>query len=909
MKSSEFPEKNSIFRKSGSILVLTALGMVLFVGLIAVVTDIGWMYAQKNRLETAVNAGWKAGYDEIKRLTANSNQPLDADGQALVRSKVLEVIRRNGVSDAALQDVNVSFGANDYLSVTSSQTVGLFFARALGVDSANVAARRASGEDEGRLIPLAIPYGVVKDLSRTTYSVDFFPVVAGGGAGDPSADGFASGSEYILKLGSGGGNGNDPPPTPPEEVQMILVPMDAGSQSDLGFERAYGIAFWCLKIDASDPGFVPCYWLLGYRGGAFMLTYHADVISQLNRYNVNYQIITGQEAVQAIFDAVNPNVLELYNRPRIAVYSSQSNPDPVETVLREAYIPYGTYGLPPAVHPNGWTRAANYNANNATRIYDGEIEAGALNSYHWVHLHHEDFTGNNGGCYYYDYSCKDFLTSGWLGATNTSARRTAAAALMCTYCRTKYTTSNGNWSSSYAPLTPGNCANVYRRCAEKRTYSGAWWRDNSTIRICNQSDADRPQCLEYNTLLGLSSAFTADANSEPKPQTVVSTNGSTPLADNQDGWFNRANQVQKMKWDVARKIRSHVQTGGFLFAQCFAPETLDLALWQAGIHDGLTPAAAYEECLAFTDMHYKTMPWRSGATWFSSINSRSTTSTQNFTVNHPLDPRCQLHTTTCDTGQGHTASFVGTTIKSSVTRLGDDNAHPEWAKYISGTNASGTFTFLGGHFHNNIATKRLVLNNVLLGSLVTKVVDGGPGGDTTVTGRQKNNYGPIDPDNVTGGGANDYRDRFMFGFNQPIQIGDRITPDSGNMVGPTNQAVDYHVNGVDIASPGRLVIVPITDVPPEVPGNNTHNASATAIYDLQGQDHPNGVYSPDAYDFGSSVRIIGFAIFRILDPSEYSRDGANVLDGDAGDLGYYQSGQVRGVFVRYLVKPGEMTPY
>jgi hypothetical protein len=197
------------------------------------------------------------------------------------------------------------------------------------------------------------------------------------------------------------------------------------------------------------------------------------------------------------------------------------------------------------------------------------------------------------------------------------------------------------------------------------------------------------------------------------------------------------------------------------------------------------------------------------------------------------------------------------------------------------------------------------LNNILLGSLVEKNPAGG-GGTTTVTGKQKSNYGPVDPDNIVGGGANDYRDRFKFGFNQPIRLGDRILPEPGNMRGPTDQAVDFRVTGDASFQPNRIVIIPITDVPPEVPVNNKHNADAQTVYDLQGKDHPNGVYNPDQYDFGSSVRIVGFAMFEILDPDEYNRDGNDIQTGDSGDLGPYQPGQVRGRFIKYIIKPGEV---
>ena len=106
--------------------------------------------------------------------------------------------------------------------------------------------------------------------------------------------------------------------------------------------------------------------------------------------------------------------------------------------------------------------------------------------------------------------------------------------------------------------------------------------------------------------------------------------------------------------------------------------------------------------------------------------------------------------------------------------------------------------------------------------------------------------------------------------------------------------------------PNSRVIVPITDVPPEVGVNNTHNATATSIYDLQGNDHPNGVYDPSLYAFGSSVRIIGFAEFEILPPASWTRTTGSVEVGDSGSIGPAQSGQVRGRFIRYIVRPGEL---
>jgi hypothetical protein len=69
------------------------------------------------------------------------------------------------------------------------------------------------------------------------------------------------------------------------------------------------------------------------------------------------------------------------------------------------------------------------------------------------------------------------------------------------------------------------------------------------------------------------------------------------------------------------------------------------------------------------------------------------------------------------------------------------------------------------------------------------------------------------------------------------------------------------------------------------------------------EDSPNGAIAP-ASDFGSSVRVIGFAEFDLLSVPNYTRAGENLVDGDNGDLGPVIPGQVRGIFKRYVIKPG-----
>lgn len=914
-----FGEKFRSLRKAGSVLVMTAFASVFLLGMTAMVTDVGYMYYNQARLQTAVNAGWKAGYDLMMQLKSQGS--FDTQQQTQVINHIKEVMKKNGYTDTELANLQVVFGPNNHLEVNSQQSVGLFFANVMNFSSATVtAARENHALDFGQgIVPLAIPYGVTKDLTKNTYVCEMFARNPDG-TYDPGISAFATDTAYILKLGSGGPNSGGPG-DPMPEVGKILIPMDSGSQDSEGFLKAYGAAFWCLKIDASDPGFVPVEWLLGYRGGAFLLPNHDDVKSILRSYDVNYVEITDADELQAIYDAVNPNVLELFDRPRVAVYSSQGSTDPVEQVLRDGKIPYGEYS-----QPGNWARKDNYKDTNCTAFYDLEILNGELDNYEWMHLHHEDFTGFSGGCSYWLDSCQKSLNEGRLGSTRRESDRNVCKERMCSYCRGFYNPKyepddSRDFTSGYDPLPSKyetRCHNARRRCAEKATYQGILWKDIPDITICGEGSLAYPQCWHDETLRDIADAkgYTSDAGSEPKSQWAVYSDGSYPLPDNHPNWFNKANKVQKMKWDVVRKVKLHLEQGGFVFAQCFAPETFDLALWQAAIYEGKSPSDAYEDCIAFKEFHYKGFPRKLSPVWYSDINTADNSYNQYFNLTDGLDPRCQNHGSgfCCDTGSGHTAGFLSSQIKPEVTILGYQSGSGNGKiKYLKGKFGNGDFTFLGGHYHRNVEAKRLVLNNIMLGSLVEKNVGGG--GTTTITGKQKSNYGPVDPDNYTGGGANDYRDRFMHGFNQPLQLGDRIIPEPGNQRGPTDQAVDFRVNGDANYTANRFIIVPITDVPPEVGTNNTHNATAQTVYDLQGQDHPNGIYDPTQYGFGSSVRIIGFAMFEIIPTEELTEEnpdarvGETYTSGDAGDLGPYQPGQVRGKFVRYVVKPGEVPLY
>lgn len=157
-------------------------------------------------------------------------------------------------------------------------------------------------------------------------------------------------------------------------AQDVLIPMD-GSQSD--HLKAYGVTFWALehKIDVD--------WLLNYRGGSFLAISTPELVAELRVRGVHYENQTGAQTASIIStvesDASNTSVVRLEKPPKIAVYApSQTLPwdDAVLLALTYAEVPY-------------------------EMIYDNDVLDGALDDYDWVHLHHEDFTGQYGKFFNY----------------------------------------------------------------------------------------------------------------------------------------------------------------------------------------------------------------------------------------------------------------------------------------------------------------------------------------------------------------------------------------------------------------------------------------------------------------------------------------------------------------------------
>lgn len=152
----------------------------------------------------------------------------------------------------------------------------------------------------------------------------------------------------------------------------FLIPMDNDQKNHL---KAYGIAFWVLQNG------VEVQWLLNYRGGSFMTSYSESIKSECDIRGISYEIIADVQANSIISTinspSVNMDVVKLVKPPKIAVYSPKGKlpwDDAVTLALTYAEIPYDI-------------------------IYDGEIVQGELSKYDWLHLHHEDFTGQYGKFY------------------------------------------------------------------------------------------------------------------------------------------------------------------------------------------------------------------------------------------------------------------------------------------------------------------------------------------------------------------------------------------------------------------------------------------------------------------------------------------------------------------------------
>ncbi|MFN8347153.1 MAG: asparagine synthetase B [Spirosomataceae bacterium] len=156
-------------------------------------------------------------------------------------------------------------------------------------------------------------------------------------------------------------------------ANSILIPMDDKQSNHL---KAYGVAYWELKADRELD------WLLNYRGGSFLMKYSAALEKECRLRDVSFEVISDASVNSILKYVTNPDVnmdaVKLHKAAKIVVYSpvkvstaSFEDTDAVLLVLKYAEIPFEI-------------------------VYDEEIMKGDLAKYDWLHLHHEDFTGQFG---------------------------------------------------------------------------------------------------------------------------------------------------------------------------------------------------------------------------------------------------------------------------------------------------------------------------------------------------------------------------------------------------------------------------------------------------------------------------------------------------------------------------------
>lgn len=149
----------------------------------------------------------------------------------------------------------------------------------------------------------------------------------------------------------------------------LLIPMEPDQTNHL---KAYGIAYRHLLATKELD------WLLNYRGGAFMFNYSSAIENECKAKGVSYELKNGTQTAQIYAEVKdeknNMDVVRLEKVAKVAVYVPPNAlpwDDAVQLVLEYAEIPYD-------------------------KLWDEDVLKGKLKGYDWVHLHHEDFTGQYG---------------------------------------------------------------------------------------------------------------------------------------------------------------------------------------------------------------------------------------------------------------------------------------------------------------------------------------------------------------------------------------------------------------------------------------------------------------------------------------------------------------------------------
>jgi hypothetical protein len=153
-------------------------------------------------------------------------------------------------------------------------------------------------------------------------------------------------------------------------AQMLLVPMDLSQTNHL---KAYGHAYKALTLGYNVQ------WLLNFRGGSFLMPAVEDLVLDARLKDVSFDVISGSDVatINAEIEQGNMEIVLLEKAPEVAVY------------------------IPPVAQPwdDAVTLAMTYAEIPYEKIFDEDVLRGKLGQYDWLHLHHEDFTGQYGKFY------------------------------------------------------------------------------------------------------------------------------------------------------------------------------------------------------------------------------------------------------------------------------------------------------------------------------------------------------------------------------------------------------------------------------------------------------------------------------------------------------------------------------
>ncbi len=394
-------------------------------------------------------------------------------------------------------------------------------------------------------------------------------------------------------------------------IASLLIPMD-GTQTD--HLKAYGLTYWVLEQGLNAE------WLLNYRGGSFLLPGLEGIKKEAGKRGVTCFLVDENQVndIYALVERENMEIVKLEKAPKVAVYIPETEgpwDDAVVIALEYAEVPY-------------------------QRIWDDDILQGVLVNYDWLHLHHEDFTGQYGKFY------RNYFNTKW-----------------------------------YKEVV-----DINERKAQSLGYSKVW----------------------------------------------------------------------KMKHDVAYTIKEYVGGGGFLFAMCSAPITLDIALAYYdidivppqidgdGIALGFNMKADYNNTLFLKEIGLITSlniyeHSDVDITYFAQRRGKNSYFfLRTFMAKRDIIPAIltQNHTEIIKEFLGQDTGFNREKLKTDVIVLADIPNTRE-VRYIYGEYGEGSFSFLGGHdpedythlvgdpptyleFYKNSPGYRLILNNLLLPAVKKK---------------------------------------------------------------------------------------------------------------------------------------------------------------------------------------------